>query len=74
MPRKAERLVMSEAHRQAISRALRSSPKRIGRPPVPLVHGTVTGYANRRCRCDGCREAWRVYRKDIRERDRKRAA
>lgn len=24
-------------------------------------HGTVTGYNNHRCRCDGCREAWRVY-------------
>lgn len=24
-------------------------------------HGTVNGYINLRCRCDECREAWRVY-------------
>lgn len=29
--------------------------------PNDRRHGTPNGYTNYRCRCDACREAWRVY-------------
>jgi hypothetical protein len=38
------------------------------RKPTPLVHGTVTGYVNRGCRCLDCREAWRLYNADAPQR------
>lgn len=31
------------------------------RVPDELVHGTLTGYTNRKCRCDACTEANRKY-------------
>jgi len=35
-------------------------------------HGTVNGYCNGGCRCDGCREAWRLYEPALRAQERKR--
>jgi hypothetical protein len=59
---------MTEAHKRAIRKGMRRSPNRAGRPKLPVVHGTMDGYNNHACRCPDCREAWRVYRKEWRER------
>lgn len=32
-------------------------------PSLALRHGTISTYTNRRCRCDDCREAARVYQR-----------
>lgn len=29
-----------------------------------MTHGTLSGYAKSRCRCDDCRECWRAYARD----------
>ena len=35
-----------------------------------MTHGTVSGYSNHNCRCDECRQAYRVYWRATRERRR----
>lgn len=35
-----------------------------------MIHGTLDGYINHRCRCDDCREAGRLDAADRRDRDR----
>ena len=35
-----------------------------------ITHGRYSTYTNHGCRCDECREAWRIYSKDLRERRR----
>ena len=44
----------------------------IANKPEDSRHGTVNGYANLRCRCDACREAWRIYYASVRRRYRAR--
>ena len=36
---------------------------------MPQPHGTINRYNNQRCRCDACREAIRIYRREQRSRD-----
>lgn len=41
-------------------------------PPDPrsdIPHGRPGSYTNHRCRCPECREAWRLYCRDNRERN-----
>lgn len=41
-------------------------------PPVArfdIAHGRPGSYTNRKCRCAECTEAWRVYCRDLRERN-----
>ena len=35
----------------------------------PTHHGTTGSYTNNGCRCDLCREAWRLYKADYRRRN-----
>lgn len=39
-----------------------------GRCTHPVPHGTYSGYTRHGCRCDGCREAARIYRRRYRTR------
>lgn len=36
-------------------------------PKRPIPHGTVSGYRDRRCRCQDCRDAWAAYKRADRE-------
>jgi hypothetical protein len=44
----------------------RQRRQRRAREPGPIIHGTLTAYAARRCRCLECRERWRTYYRDRR--------
>lgn len=33
-----------------------------------MMHGTINGYSNHKCRCDDCRAAWRGYTRELRRR------
>lgn len=32
-----------------------------------LKHGSASTYSNQKCRCDECREAWRIYARKYRD-------
>ena len=38
--------------------------RRTPRTPAPVVHGTITGYGSRKCRCPECRAAWSAYQRE----------
>lgn len=36
-----------------------------------MKHGTTNAYNNQGCRCEPCRQAWAIYRKELRKYRRK---
>lgn len=61
------RRCVNPAHLQivtvAVNRALRVPAVR---KPVPITHGSISGYAYHQCRCDPCRARWAAYYKSYR--------
>lgn len=59
-------LISDDLEEAGLAPLIPKPPKRhTGVPPRPLdeLHGTITGYTTRGCRCDRCRRAWREYRR-----------
>lgn len=53
----------NNADRDAKGRGVRPKPEQIVRQkPKPIVHGTVYAYIKRKCRCQQCRAAIRLYK------------
>ena len=69
-----KRLAEAEARATALEweryREAEEAHRLVRFPDLGWNHGIVSTYTNRRCRCDECREAWRVYVKDLNKRKR----
>ena len=45
----------------------------LGRPKQATVHGTITGYHYRKCKCVDCKLAWSKYQSHRRKRPKENA-
>lgn len=58
---------MATQHHQA-SEPQQTGGNPNGQTPKAFKHGTLTGYAANKCRCDPCRENWNDYYRRYRAR------
>lgn len=61
-----------EREKAQVRNRRRRTGRPTGRPPEPIVHGTLSGYRKERRReglevCDQCREAWRNHQREYKK-------